>query len=105
MEPVGMRKASMTNARKTNSLDGLPVRVVHHTRIMGAYDNLIARFGPLGKALRSLLQAAEKTPLRLFGLSHLLVIEKMVKCPGSIATSSHTSYYNVWRFVLQFFHL
>jgi len=57
-------------------LDGLPVRVVHHTRIMGAYDNLIARFGPLGRILRGLLQAAEKTPLRLFGLSHLLVIEK-----------------------------
>jgi SAM-dependent methyltransferase len=57
-------------------LNGLPVQIVHHTRIMGAYDNLITRFGPAGKLLRGLLQAAEKTPLRLFGLSHLLVIEK-----------------------------
>jgi len=57
-------------------LDGLPVQVVHHTRIMGAYDNLIARFGLAGKILRWFLQAAEKTPLRLFGLSHLLIIEK-----------------------------
>jgi len=50
--------------------------VVHHTRIMGAYDNIIARLGFPGKVLRAILQAAEKTPLRLFGLSHLLVIEK-----------------------------
>jgi len=57
-------------------LDGLPVKVVHHTRIFGAYDNLIARFGVAGRILRAVLQALEGTPLRLLGLSHLLVIEK-----------------------------
>lgn len=57
-------------------LDGLPVRVVYHTRIFGAYDNIIARFGVLGRLLRGLLHVAERTPLRLFGLSHLLVFEK-----------------------------
>jgi len=57
-------------------LDGLPLKVIHHTRIFGAYDNLIARFGPLGKVLRVVLQTLEATPLRVFGLSHLLVIEK-----------------------------
>jgi SAM-dependent methyltransferase len=57
-------------------LDGLPVRVVHHTRIMGAYDNVIARAPRLGKALRAVLYVAEKTPLRVLGLSHLLVIER-----------------------------
>jgi SAM-dependent methyltransferase len=57
-------------------IDGLPLKVVYHTRIFGAYDNLIARFGPVGKVLRDMLQALERTPLKIFGLSHLLVIEK-----------------------------
>lgn len=58
-------------------LDGLPVRVVHHTRIMGAYDNVIARAPGPGRALRAVLHLAERTPLRVLGLSHLLVIEKV----------------------------
>ncbi len=57
-------------------IDGLPLRVVMHTRIFGAYDNIIARRPRLGRALRGALHAAERTPLRLFGLSHLLVLEK-----------------------------
>ncbi|HEY3313540.1 MAG TPA: class I SAM-dependent methyltransferase [Anaerolineales bacterium] len=55
---------------------GLPVRLVERTVIFGAYDNLIARFGPLGKLLRSLLQALEKTPIKELGLSHFWVVEK-----------------------------
>ena len=58
-------------------LEGLPLRVVHHTRIFGAYDNLIARFGLAGKLLRAMLHAAEHTPLRVLGLSHLLIVEKV----------------------------
>ncbi len=58
-------------------LEGLPVRVVYHTRMMGAYDNIIARAPRLGRALRTALHFAEQTPLRIFGLSHLLVIEKV----------------------------
>jgi SAM-dependent methyltransferase len=57
-------------------LDGLPVRIVHHTRIYGGYDNIIARFGALGRVLRGILYVLEHTPLRFFGLSHLVVIEK-----------------------------
>jgi SAM-dependent methyltransferase len=56
--------------------DGLPVRIVTHTRIFGGYDNLVARFGGLGKIIRWALQSAEKTPLNVLGLSHFLVIEK-----------------------------
>ncbi len=56
---------------------GLPVRVVSRTVIFGAYDNLIYRWPVLGLALRRLLQALEHTPLRLFGLSHFWVIEKV----------------------------
>jgi SAM-dependent methyltransferase len=56
--------------------DGCPVRVVKHARVYGGYDNLIARLGGAGKALRALLQGVEGTPLDTFGLSHLLVLEK-----------------------------
>lgn len=54
----------------------LPVTFVERTIIFGAYDNLIARFGVLGNVLRSLLQFLEKTPLKVFGLSHFWVVEK-----------------------------
>jgi SAM-dependent methyltransferase len=57
--------------------DGLPVRVVTHQRIYGAYDNLIARFGGAGRLLRAALQGAEGTPFDTFGLSHFLVLEKL----------------------------
>jgi SAM-dependent methyltransferase len=55
----------------------LPVRLVEHTIIFGAYDNIIARFGPLGKILRGILQFLERTPLKIFGLSHFWVVEKL----------------------------
>lgn len=55
---------------------GLPVKFIERTIIFGAYDNIIARFGPLGKVLRGLLQFLERTPLKLFGLSHFWVIER-----------------------------
>ena len=56
---------------------GLGVQVVEKTVIFGAYDNIIARRPALGKALRSLLQTLEKTPLRGLGLSHFWVVEKI----------------------------
>jgi SAM-dependent methyltransferase len=58
-------------------LQGLPLRVVSHSRIFGGYDNLIARFGPAGRALRAVLQALERTPFNRLGLSHFLVVEKV----------------------------
>lgn len=57
--------------------DGLPVQFIERTVIFGAYDNIIARFGPLGKVLRGVLQFLEKTPLRELGLSHFWVMEKV----------------------------
>jgi SAM-dependent methyltransferase len=56
--------------------DGLPVRVVHHTVIFPGYDNIVARAPGLGRVLRTVTYALERTPLRAFGLSHLLVVEK-----------------------------
>ncbi len=54
----------------------LPIKVLEQEIIFGAYDNLIHRFPALGRLLRSLLQWLEKTPLKIFGLSHFWVIEK-----------------------------
>lgn len=57
--------------------DGLPVKFIERTIIFGAYDNIIARFGAFGKILRGILQFLEKTPLKIFGLSHFWVVEKL----------------------------
>ncbi|MFN3742226.1 MAG: class I SAM-dependent methyltransferase [Anaerolineales bacterium] len=57
--------------------EGLQVRFIHRTVLFGGYDNLIARFGPFGRLLRSVLQFLERTPLRVFGLSHFWVAEKI----------------------------
>ena len=56
---------------------GVPLRAVERTVVFGAYDNLIARSPRLGSLLRAVLQALEKTPLRIFGLSHFWVLEKV----------------------------
>jgi SAM-dependent methyltransferase len=56
---------------------GLPVKFIERTVIFGAYDNLIVRFGGLGKLLRAVLQWLEKTPLKTLGLSHFWVIKKL----------------------------
>ena len=55
----------------------MPGQVVLHQRIYGGYDNLIARFGTLGRIIRATLHGVEGTPLDVFGLSHLLVVEKL----------------------------
>jgi len=57
--------------------DGLPVKFVERTVVFGAYDNVIARFGALGKFLRAVLQFLENTPLKGLGLSLFWVIEKI----------------------------
>jgi SAM-dependent methyltransferase len=54
----------------------LPICFIERTIIFGAYDNIIARFGRLGKILRNILQFLEKTPLKIFGLSHFWVVER-----------------------------
>lgn len=57
--------------------EGLPVKFIERTIIFGAYDNIIARFGILGKFLRMILQFLETTPLKILGLSHFWVVEKI----------------------------
>ncbi len=66
-----------TRRRLLRLFAGQPVRVVAYRRIFGGYDNLVARFGGAGRALRVAVQAAESTPLQILGLSHLLVVERL----------------------------
>lgn len=56
--------------------EGAPCRVVSHTQIYGGFDNLVRRFGPAGRVMRGFWQGLERTPLRAFGISHVLVVEK-----------------------------
>lgn len=56
---------------------GLPVVVVVHTQVYPGYDNLTTRRPRLGRLARRVTYTMEQSPLRLFGLSHLLVVEKV----------------------------
>ncbi|MGB1285814.1 MAG: class I SAM-dependent methyltransferase [Aggregatilineales bacterium] len=56
--------------------DDTPVKFVHHSRIYGGYDNIIARLGNPAKIGRDMLYTLENTPFDTWGLSHFLVIEK-----------------------------
>jgi SAM-dependent methyltransferase len=53
------------------------VKVIQKAIIFGAYDNWILRLGWPGKALKTILQSLEHTPLKILGLSHFWVVEKI----------------------------
>lgn len=55
---------------------GLPVRIVHHTQIMPGFDNLLARRPVMGKIVQSMTYAMERAGLDVFGISHMLVVQK-----------------------------
>lgn len=57
--------------------DGQPIKVVHHSQIFPGYDNIVRRRPTLGKLLRAATYTLEATPLRVMGLSHLFVVEKV----------------------------
>ena len=56
--------------------DGLPVRILSHVQIYPGYDNLVARRPAWGRVMRSIAYRLEQTPMRIWGLSHFLVVEK-----------------------------
>jgi SAM-dependent methyltransferase len=56
---------------------GLPLQVIQRSVIFGAYDNIIRSRPRLGRTLRALLQRLEDTPLRVLGLSHFWVLERV----------------------------
>jgi SAM-dependent methyltransferase len=66
-----------TAARLRALFLGLPVRIVRHTQVYPGYDNLVYRRPALGKWLRRTTYALERSPFAAFGISHLLVVEKV----------------------------
>lgn len=56
---------------------GQPVRVKHFSQIYPGYDNLVYRRPALGRLLRRITYALEASPLTAFGISHMLVLEKI----------------------------
>jgi SAM-dependent methyltransferase len=58
-------------------LEGLPVKVVTHIQIFPGYDKVVRRRPGLGRWLRRVTYFLEHTPLRLLGLSHFMVVEKI----------------------------
>ena len=61
----------------------LPISIIEQDVIIGAYDNIIARFEHFGQVLRGILQFMERTPLRELGLSPFWVVEKLDAQPHS----------------------
>ncbi len=55
---------------------GLPCKVLVHTQIYPGYDKVVSRHPAIGKRLRQVTYALERTPLRVFGLSHFAVLER-----------------------------
>ena len=64
----------------------LNARVTVETYVYPGFDNIIARRKWLGRVLRAALYRAERTPLKIFGLSHFVVLEK----PGAPADGAGT---------------
>jgi SAM-dependent methyltransferase len=54
----------------------LPARPVVESYVYPGFDNIIARRKRLGRFLRALFYRIERTPLKRFGLSHFVVLEK-----------------------------
>jgi SAM-dependent methyltransferase len=54
----------------------LPARTLVHTCIWPGFDNLRARSGLASTVLRRVLYPLESTPLRNFGLSHFVILER-----------------------------
>lgn len=65
-----------TRANLRQLLAGQPVRIVIHTQVFPGYDKIARRRPMLGRLLRRLTYLMERTPARILGLSHLLIIEK-----------------------------
>lgn len=64
-----------------------PVQVVVHTQMFPGYDNIIARLPRPGRFLQQMTYALEKTPFRVFGLSHFLVLEVLEKASLVVSIS------------------
>lgn len=56
--------------------EGLPVRFVIFTQIYPGFDKIFAKIPLFGELLRQIFYLLEKTPLKIFGLSHFVIVQK-----------------------------
>lgn len=79
-DPLRNRLAPHVRAYSAAALQALfigqPMRIIRHTQIFPGYDNLSSHRPALGRVLRRITYALEHSPLTIFGISHLLVLEK-----------------------------
>jgi SAM-dependent methyltransferase len=61
---------------------GTDLRIVDHTYVYPGFDNIHHRSPLLAKIVRGACYRAERTPLRRFGLSHLVVLQRDAGPPG-----------------------
>lgn len=80
--PNPLRRRLVPHARAYLSGDlrritrGLPVATETHGYVFPGFDNIAARSPLAGRLLRTVLYIAERTPLRIFGLSHFVVLAR-----------------------------
>jgi SAM-dependent methyltransferase len=70
-----VRAYTTTDLRRL--LAELPVKVVVHTQIFPGYDKITRRYPAVGGLFRRTTYLMERTPARLLGLSHLLIVERV----------------------------
>lgn len=79
-DPIRNRLAPHVRVYTARKLRALfrdqPVKVIEHSRIFPGFDNVVRRSPRLGGLVRAILYTLESTLLRVFGLSHFLVLEK-----------------------------
>jgi ubiquinone/menaquinone biosynthesis C-methylase UbiE len=70
------RAYTRASLRRIYRKAGLRARL--HSYVYPGFDHVMARRKIVGRALRAALYPLEHTPLRIFGLSHFVVLEKKV---------------------------
>lgn len=80
--PTPLRRRLVPHARCYLARDlrrlvyGLPLKKVHRSYVYPGFDSIGSRRPWLAALLRFVTYTCERTPLRVFGLSHFLVMEK-----------------------------
>ena len=65
-----------TSARIKETYRGLETKALVETYVFPGFDQVMARRRWLGRLLRGVMYRIERTPLKLFGLSHFIVLQK-----------------------------
>lgn len=82
--PDGLRNRLVPHARTYTRRDlrrlwrRLPLEPMVFTQVYPGFDHLIARRGTVGRLLKAALYPLENTGLRIFGLSHFVVLKRTV---------------------------